>query len=153
MGKVTKMLNNNLNEFVWGLEQTDPATAFEQYTTALEMTLLATAQQCKKQVLAKRVAVLLENNPTSITALYGRMLDYYRFRSESLHEGNVQNITDTEMKELESITRTVMSKYLEFCYNGILSNPSITWDEIKTQKINDLKALVQTSIDAGYLPR
>jgi hypothetical protein len=60
----------SMDEFVWGLEQTDEATGFEQYSTALEMTMLATGQQGKKQVLSKRTAVLLESNPVDITALY-----------------------------------------------------------------------------------
>ena len=136
-----------MDEFVWGLEQTDEATGFEQYTTALEMTMLATGQQGKKQVLSKRTAVLLESNPVDITALYNRMLDFYRFRSESLHEGDGQNITSAELLEMEGIVRRVMQKYLSYVSSQIAVRPKVTWDELKTEKINDLKnkKLLQTA--------
>lgn len=141
-----------MDEFVWGLEQTDEATGFEQYTTALEMTMLATGQQGKKQVLSKRTAVLLESNPADITALYNRMLDFYRFRSESLHEGDGQNITSAELLELEGIVRRVMQKYLSYVSSQIALRPTVTWDELKTEKINDLKNDVQAAVSAGILP-
>ena len=37
-------------------------------------------------------------------------MNFYRFRSESLHEGNDSNITDTELHDLENITREVLKK-------------------------------------------
>jgi len=134
------------------LEQTDEATGFEQYTTALEMTMLATGQQGKKQVLSKRTAVLLESNPADITALYNRMLDFYRFRSESLHEGDGQNITSAELLEMEGIVRRVIQKYLSYVSSRIALRPTVTWDELKTEKINDLKNDVQAAVSAGILP-
>lgn len=70
MGTSYNLFHPSMDEFVLGLEQTDEATGFEKYTTALEMTMLAAGQQGKKQVLSKRTAVLLENNPADITALY-----------------------------------------------------------------------------------
>ena len=134
------------------MEQTDEATGFEQYTTALEMTMLATGQQGKKQVLSKRTAVLLESNPADITALYNRMLDFYRFRSESLHEGDGQNITSAELLEMEGIVRRVIQKYLSYVSSRIALRPTVTWDELKTEKINDLKNDVQAAVSAGILP-
>ncbi|HCG59071.1 MAG TPA: hypothetical protein DEV97_03590 [Lachnospiraceae bacterium] len=146
------LFHPSMDEFVWGLEQTDEATGFEQYTTALEMTMLATGQQGKKQVLSKRTAVLLESNPADITALYNRMLDFYRFRSESLHEGDGQNITSAELLEMEGIVRRVMQKYLSYVSSQIALRPTVTWDELKTEKINDLKNDVQAAVSAGILP-
>ena len=148
----SELLRNCLNEFVWGLEQTDHATGFEQFTTALEMTLLAQNQQGKKQVLSKRVAVLLSATPADTTALYNKMLAFYRYRSESLHEGEEQNITESELHELEGIVRSVMQKYLDFCLAEVTVNPALTWDDIKAKKINDLKNSVQAAIASGVLP-
>lgn len=151
-GQEYDLLRNNIDEFVWGLEQVDVPTGFEQYTTALEMTLLGTNQQGKKEALAKRVAVLLENDPIKQRRLYDKMKDYYRFRSESLHEGDGQNITLVELKELEEIVRSVLNKYLGFCKVALITNPEVTWDEIKTDKINHLKNLVMTAKSAGIFP-
>lgn len=60
------MLKNIINEFVWGLEQVDIPTGFEQFTTALEMMFLATNQQKKKEVLAKRTAVFIGKDNQNI---------------------------------------------------------------------------------------
>lgn len=152
LGTTYDLIHQSLDEFVWGLEQTDEATGFEQYTTALEMTMLATGQQGKKQVLSKRTAVLLGSSPADVLALYNKMLDFYRFRSESLHEGNGQNITSTELLEMENIVRRVMQKYLSYISAQIAVRPAVTWDELKSEKINDLRNDVQAAISAGILP-
>lgn len=40
IGTPFSILKPSIDEFIWGIEQLDIATGFEQYTTALEMTLL-----------------------------------------------------------------------------------------------------------------
>lgn len=147
-----ELIKENIDEFIWGLELPDIPTGFEQYTTALEMTLLAKGEQCKKEVLSKRVAVLLESNPSKVQQLYTKMKNFYRYRSESLHEGNGQDITLTELKDLEEIVRRVLKKYLKFCKTAITVDPTITWDIIKRDKISDLKNTVSTFISASILP-
>ncbi|MDF2803484.1 MAG: hypothetical protein K0S61_3387 [Anaerocolumna sp.] len=151
-GREYTLLKSCIDEFVWGLEQVDIPTGFEQYTTALEMLLLEKNQQGKKEVLSKRVAVLLESNPIKVRVLYDKMKNYYRYRSESLHEGDGRNISGTEMSEMQEIVRGVLLKYLGFCKVVISNNPSVAWDTIKENKINDLKATVAAAISAGTLP-
>lgn len=151
-GQEYDLLKDSIDEFVWGLEQIDVPTGFEQYTTTLEMTLLGNSQQGKKEALAKRVSVLLESDPVKQRNLYDKMKNYYRFRSESLHQGNGQNITSVELKELEEIVRSVLKKYLTFCKMAIASNPLATWTEIKAAKINDLKSMVMIAKNTGILP-
>lgn len=146
------LIKDNIDEFIWGLEQSDVSTGFEQYTTALEMTLLAKGERGKKEALSKRVAVLLESDTQRIQDLYNKMKDFYRYRSESLHEGNGQNITVSELKDLEEIVRRVLVKYLEFCKVAIQTAPTVTWDTIKRDKIYDLKNSVSTVISSGILP-
>lgn len=152
LGQEHTLLKSCIDEFVWGLEQVDLPTGFEQYTTALEMVFLQKNQQGKKEVLSKRVAVLLESDPAKVRVLYYKLKDYYRYRSDSLHEGDGRNISDTELKELEEIVRDVLFKYLGLCKAAILNNPSVTWDAVKDNKINVLKAAVQAAITAGTLP-
>lgn len=148
-GAEYSILKNCIDEFVWGLEQVDIATGFEQFTTALEMTLLGHNQQGKKEVLSKRVAVMLETTPTAIDQMYARMKTFYRFRSESLHEGDGQNISKTELFELEETVRKVLVKCLFRVRQELQANASVTWAEIKTMIINDLKLKVTTENNAG----
>lgn len=143
------LMKDNIDEFVWGQAQVDMATGFEQFTTALEMTLLAPGQQGKKEVLSKRVAVLLKNTAADMTALYTKMKAFYRYRSESLHEGDNQNITDTELLEMEEIVRRVLCKCLARCKAELAQNAAVTWDQIKTQLINDLMNKVAAENAAG----
>jgi len=151
-GQEYDLLKNCIDEFTWGLEQVDLPTGFEQYTTALEMIFLATGQQGKKEALSKRVSILLESDPTKIRLLYDKMKNFYRYRSESLHEGDGRNITATELKEMEDIVRKVLNKYLDFCKAFITNNAPITWEAIKENKINDLRAAVEIEKNAGTLP-
>lgn len=80
------------------------------------------------------------------------MKNFYRYRFDSLHEGDGRNISATELIEMEEIVRNVLLKYLELCKTALRNNPSVTWDEIKNNKINELKAVVQLAIVAGTLP-
>lgn len=146
------LLENCIDKFTWGLERCDEATGFEQYTTVLEMLLLGHNQEGKKEVLAKRVSVLLETDPVKIKKLYDEMKNFYRYRSESLHEGDGRSITVIELKKLEEIVRFVLKKYLYFCKVALIANPESTWGEIKASKINDLKNLVMTAKTTGILP-
>ena len=80
------------------------------------------------------------------------MLDFYRYRSESLHEGDGQNITSAELMEMEGIVRRVMQKYLSYVSSQIAVRPTVAWDELKSEKITDLKNEVQAAVSAGILP-
>ncbi len=151
-GQAFGLMKHCIDEFVWGLEQIDIPTGFEQYTTALEMTLLEQNQQGKKQALANRVAVLVGENNCEIQQIHQKMLDYYRYRSESLHEGDGTNISDVELRELENLVRAVLKKCLYRCKHEQLINATVTWDEVKIKIINDLKNQVIALKGQGILP-
>lgn len=146
------LLKNSIDEFSWGLEQIDVPTGFEQYTTALEMTLLPQNQPGKKQMLANRISAMLGNTPAEVQQIHQKVLDFYRFRSESLHEGNGSNITDSELYEFENITREVLKKCLIRCKTEYNSNTCVTWDTIKGLIMNDLVIQVNTLKNSGVLP-
>lgn len=146
------LLKESIDEFSWGLEQDDTPTGFEQHITALEMTLLPQNQTGKKQMLANRISAMLGNSPAEIQQLYQKVMNFYRFRSESLHEGNDSNITDTELHDLENITREVLKKCLIRCKIEYDLDSSITWNEIKNQIINDLIRQVISLKNEGILP-
>lgn len=142
-----------VDEFVWGLEQVDLPTGFEQYTTALEMMLLEHNQQNKKECLSKRISVLLGETNAEIVAIYSRIKAFYRYRSESLHEGDGQNITACEIIELETITRRSIVKIMDMCATGLIAQPLSTWASLKSSVISDLKNQVGALITAGVLPQ
>lgn len=146
------LLKKSIEEFSHGLEQIDVPTRFEQYTTALEMILLPQNQPGKKQMLANRISAMLGITPTEIQRIYNKIIDFYRFRSESLHEGNGSNITTSELHELENITREVLKKSLMRCKTEYDLNPCVTWKEIKAMIMNDLKAKVTSLKNSGVLP-
>lgn len=146
------LMKNSIDEFSWGLEQIDIPTGFEQYTTALEMTLLPQNQPGKKKMLANRISAMLGNTTTEIQQIYQKVMDFYKFRSESLHEGNGSNITDLELHELENITREVLKKCLMRCKTEFDSNSHVTWDTIKNLIMGDLTAQVTSLKNSGILP-
>lgn len=146
-----ELLKNSIDEFSLGLEQIDVPTGFEQYTTALEMILLPQNQPGKKQMLANRISAMLGNTPMEVQKLYNKVLKFYRFRSESLHEGNGSNITNLELHELENITREVLKKCLMCCKIEQDLKSSITWDEIKDKIMNDLIIKVTSLKNDGIL--
>lgn len=151
-GAPYELLKNCIDEFCWGLEQIDIPTGFEQYTTALEMILLPQNQLGKKQMLANRISAFLGNTSPEIGQIHQQILNFYRFRSESLHEGDGSNISDTELRELESITREVLKKCLVRCKSEYDTNPNISWNEIKEKIMIDLVTRVTTLKNSGVLP-
>lgn len=146
------LLKNSIDEFSWGLEQIDIPTGFEQYTTALEMTLLPQNKPGKKQMLANRISAMLGNTPSEIQKIYQKILNFYRYRSESLHEGNGSNISGSELKEMENITRDVLKECLIRCKTEYYNNSNVTWDEIKNNIMNDLTSRVISLKNSGILP-
>ena len=151
-GEPFNLLKPSIDEFIWGIEQMDVPTGFEQYTTALEMTLLEKNAEGKKQKLANRVAVLLGTSPTDVAKIHGEMLEFYRFRSESLHEGDGTNISETELHCLEEYARHVLKKCLIRCKTELANDGGALWSEIKGRLVDDLKNKVIAAKGAGTLP-
>lgn len=150
-GKPYLLLKDCIDEFSWGLEQIDNPTGFEQYTTALEMALLPKNQQGKKQMLANRVGSMLGKTDAEIKKIHQKVIDFYRFRSESLHEGNGANITDSELIELENMTRDVLKCCLAYCKTEYDNDHSVDWAIIKNKIMNDLVVKVTWLKDTGVL--
>lgn len=150
-GNPYRIMKNSIDEFSWGMEQIDIPTGFEQYTTALEMTLLPQNQPGKKQMLANRVSTLLGDSDSDIQQIHQKMMAYYSYRSESLHDGDGTNITAIELEALQNITRNVLGKCLEWCSNEYSVNHAITWIEVKEKIMNTLISQIQTLKSRGVL--
>lgn len=151
-GNSYALLKNSIEEFSWGLEQIDIPTGFEQYTTTLEMTLLPSNKHGKKQMLANRISAMLESTPLKIQQVHEKILVFYRFRSESLHEGDGSSITASELHELEELTRGVLKKCLIRCKYECDLNSNITWEAIKEKIMNELVERVKDLKVSGILP-
>lgn len=140
-----------IKEFVWGLEQIDEPTGFEQYTTALEMTLLPVNQSGKKQMLSNRVAVLLGKNGIEVRQIHNEIMDFYRYRSKSLHEGNGSNISKIELVKMESYTRRTIFAVMKICKHQLDIDNTRSWGDIKNNLLNEILTKVQQAKDAGIL--
>lgn len=148
------LLKECIDEFIWGLEQVDLPTGFEQYTTTLEMILLSKkkkGKKGKKQMLANRVAALLGTNDTEVQNLHQKMLNYYSFRSESLHEGDGSNISYNEIKELENITRQILLLCLKQFKQEMANSSSVTLDTVKDKIRTDAVNKVVNLQSSGIL--
>lgn len=141
-------LKNCIDKFIWGLEQVDYATGFEQYISTLEMLLLKHGEN-KKIPLAKRVAVLLGTEINQTRELYEKMKELYKYRSESVHEGNVTQITANLNHELENITRNVIKKCLRRFKDDSNQNNNIQWKDVKNNQIEELKEKVRVANEQG----
>lgn len=146
------LLKNCIDEFSWGFEQIDIPTRFEQYTTVLEMILLQKNQRGKKQKLANRISAMLGNTPREIQELHRKVQDFYKFRSESLHEGDGSNITNSDLLELENITREILKNCLIRCKNEYNLDSCVTWDTIKDLIMSDLIVKVNSLKNSNVLP-
>lgn len=150
IGKPYELLKNNVEKFSWGQEQIDIGTGFEQYITALEMTLLNNNDKyCKKERLSKRVAVIIGDNPSDIDTIYQRMKKFYKYRSESLHEGVEGNITVEELHEMEDIVRNVLKWSLDKAEIDFLSSNAISTGDLRTKIIDELKQKVTAENASG----
>lgn len=149
--QVYNIMDPIIGEFVCGLEQVDIPTAFEQYITALEMALLPKNKPGKKQMLSKRVAVLLGKNDTEVVSIYDKMLSFYSYRSESSHEGNRNNISKRELIEMEDYARQVIMTIMQKCKYQLSMDSTKTWDGIKNDLMNELISEVQNKKTIGIL--
>lgn len=140
-----------IDEFAWGLEQSDQPTGFEQYTTALEMVLLPINQPGKKKMLSNRVAVLLGTNDDEIRYIRDKMLNFYRYRSESLHEGDTSNISKQELVEMENYVRKIIVCVMKKCKDQLDVDSGKSWNDIKSKLMDELVTDVQNKKSAGIL--
>lgn len=149
--QIYSMMKPIIDEFVWGLEQTDAPTGFEQYTTALEMALLPVNQPGKKQMLSNRIAVLLGKNDAEVVGIHDKMLDFYRYRSESLHEGEGSNISKQELIEMENYVRQTITAIMQKSKCQLAIDNTKTWIDIKNDLMNELISKVVNKKTAGIL--
>lgn len=143
------LLYDVITKFVWGTEQIDLATGVEQYITALEMIFLLSQQKGKKGCLARRYAVLKGETREEREELYESMLKFYEYRSDSLHEGIVDNIDIEVVNKLEAITRESVAEALDSCKSFLAEKPQGSVLDFKRQFVEGLKDRVTQCMQQG----
>ena len=147
------LLNSLLTKFSDSFNQLDYAKSFKELTTVLEMALLKTNEQAKKEKLAKRVSALIGTDNFEITTIYSNMKRNYVLRSNSTHDGDDVSITKTDLVSFEKYVRRSLKKIIDICLNELSTNANITWSEAKNNIINGLKNQVNALVYSAILPQ
>ena len=107
----------------------------------------------KKEMLAKRIALLLGNSDLDIQNIYAKVKSIYVDRSDAVHDGITTNITRNSLDELRNLIRDIGRKYIVHIQNALTSNQNLTFVEAKNDMINNLMHQVTSKIAAGVLPQ
>lgn len=147
-----ELINHAIKQYSYANRLLDHAVRFEKLITTLEMIFLASGQRNKKETLAKRISIFLGNNDAEIRDIYDSMKLFYRYRSNSTHEGITDDIDELELKKLNELTRNSLLNYLDVINTELNNNPTVSFEEVKISLINDLKNKVTAKITEGILP-
>ncbi|MBH5318472.1 hypothetical protein I6N90_11715 [Paenibacillus sp. GSMTC-2017] len=147
-----RILKSIIDGFTYSFKLLDNAKSFEQLISVLEIMLLPRNQQKKKETLSKMVAVLVGKDDADIKNIYYKLKSFYRYRSESTHEGIDVNIGINELVELKELTRLSILRYINEAEKSLQSNSQVTFEELKLNLITSLKTTVLTSINSNVLP-
>ena len=115
------------------------------------MALLPVNQPGKKQMLSNRIAVLLGKNDAEVVRIHDKMLTFYRYRSESLHEGDGSNISKQELIEMENYVRQTIVTIIQKAKSQLAIDNTKTWIDIKNNLMNELISEVENKKAAGIL--
>lgn len=142
------ILRDVLTQFDFSLKNIDNSSKFKNLITTLEMIFIKHGENCKKEILSKRIAVFLKTQESDINILYKKIRLFYQFRSVSTHEGKV-TFTKEHLEELENISRDCLKKLINICNKEFVINNSVTWNSIKNDLIVDLKNNVESKNEQG----
>lgn len=153
---INKYLNSNneafslckglIDSFTYSYKLTSNGKTLEQLITVCEMIFLTHKDtKGKKKCLSKRMAVFIGTTDNEIYRIYSQMKNYYKLRSNSTHEGVDYNISYSTIKGLREYTRKSINKLLDFSNKNLVSNPSLSFSDIKKLLVKNLKELVNTN--------
>lgn len=133
-----------IDELEYTYHTLDDATNYKNMITPLEVLFLRNDYGDKKEMLSKRMAAFLGDNDAEMKSIYDNLKNHYTDRSDAIHEGSIQQITQNSLHELRNLVRKATKKYMSLIEVALGANPLITFDEIKRDLINTLKATVRT---------
>lgn len=131
----------------------DDTTNYKNLVTVLEVLFLRGERGTKKEMLSKRIALLLGNSDSDIQNIYAKVKSIYVDRSDAVHDGITTNITRHSLDELRNLIRDIGRKYITHIHNELTSNQNLTFVEAKDNMINNLMHQVASKIAAGVLPQ
>lgn len=131
----------------------DDTTNYKNLVTVLEVLFLRGERGTKKEMLSKRIALLLGNSDSDIQNIYAKVKSIYVDRSDAVHDGITTNITRHSLDELRNLIRDIGRKYIAHIHNELTSNQNLTFVEAKDNMINNLMHQVASKIAAGVLPQ
>ena len=131
----------------------DDTTNYKNLVTVLEVLFLRGERGTKKEMLAKRIAMLLGNSDLDIQNIYTKVKSIYVDRSDAVHDGITTNITRNSLDELRNLIRDIGRKYIVHIQNALIANQNLTFVEAKDDMVNNLMHQVTTKIAAGVLPQ
>lgn len=131
----------------------DDATNYKNLVTVLEVLFLRGEHGKKKEMLAKRIALLLGNSDIDIQCLYSKVKNIYVDRSDAVHDGVTTNITRNSLDELRNLIRDIGRKYITHIQSELVQKPNLTFAEAKDTLVDKLILLVVQKITDGVLPQ
>ncbi len=146
------LLKTVIDSFTYSYKLLYDAKAFEQLVTSAEILFLPKNQVNKKETLSKRMAMFIGKDDSEILNIYTDMKSYYKYRSDSTHEGIDTNITKQALLSLREFTRKAIRKYMQITENELLTNPTSDFQSIKTKIVSNLITEVSLKISSGVLP-
>ena len=127
----------------------DDVTNYKNLVTVLEVLFLRGEYGAKKEMLAKRISILLGDTDEEIKTMYSKIKNIYKNRSDATHDGIITNITKNSLDELRDIIRRIGMKYIDHIQSELIKNPNVTFADVKDTMINNLKQQVPEKIKSG----
>ncbi|MBR4733327.1 MAG: hypothetical protein IK081_11230 [Lachnospiraceae bacterium] len=116
----------------------DNTTNFKNLVTVLEVLFLRGDNGSKKEMLAKRIALLLESDDSGIISTYNKVKRIYVDRSDAVHDGICTNISRGALDDLRNLIRIIGRKYISYIQRLLQSAPNMTFQEAKDKLVDDL---------------
>lgn len=145
----TMLKNIVIDDLEYTYHTLDDSTNYKNLMTPLEVLFLSNNYGDKKEMLAKRIAVFIGTSDSEMKTIYDYVKNSYRERSEAIHEGITDNITRDALDELRNLTRKVTKRYMAVVERELATDPTKTFDDIKTSLVTHLKAIVTTKNTLG----
>lgn len=104
----------------------------------------------KKEKFANRFAAAIAEE-AEVKKVHDQAMRMYKERSNEIHEGNNQNITQEELKVLRCAVRKLVLSFVSFCKNNYCSLDDKSFEELKRQYVIKLLTRINNLQSNGLL--
>lgn len=120
-----------------------------QYLISIAENVTLKKREDNKIPIAKRLSVMLGKNDQEIDEISSEFIRLYRLRNNSIHNGNNEEITNTDVESARQIIRGTIKYYLQKTKSEIQENPNTTFAKVKENTIKELKDIVALKNEKG----